>query len=307
MRYIFTTSILCLFVLVSNVNGAGGNHPKGDLPINEGWLSGSYKVVNLPSRVHGYWVNSSDVLFYRTKTKVLNETLAALNRLPGATVAVVLHPGNGVAKSPWSDEVYSEADWSLTIAGSAAITSLQDRFRVDVWLGGGIRLAELTIPDGVAVESGGEIEAFVEQHHEKRAEQKSGETKPDKSPSAVDDLMLSLSLLRTGKEGVEVLLSSTDIKVSCEEIDFHSGGRINQEESSDEPDVGLVVQGKLAVHGKEAYPAKLDFSVRDTIPVENSDANAFRSKTLRFRGIVIRGKNYSISLDERNRLSFTLK
>lgn len=146
MHKIFSAFMLYLFVLASNVDGAGGNHTKGDLPINEGWLPGSYKVVNLPSRVHGYWANSSDVLFYRAKTDVLNKMLAGLNRLPNAAVTVVLHPGKGTAKSPWSHQVHSEADWSLTIFGKKAINTVQDRFRVDVWLGGNARLSELVIP-----------------------------------------------------------------------------------------------------------------------------------------------------------------
>ncbi|MCU0709455.1 MAG: hypothetical protein MUF23_14290 [Pirellula sp.] len=155
---VFFSSILTL----SSAFGMGSDHKKGTLPPHDGWIAGTYEAVNLPCRVHGYWINSSDTLFYKEGNDVLERTLQKLSSIQGLTVRVILHPGKGVAKSPWSKEVLDSADWTVTIAGKEAITQVQNHVTVDVWLGGNIALDDLKIPEAIAVESGNEIEAYIE-------------------------------------------------------------------------------------------------------------------------------------------------
>jgi hypothetical protein len=140
----------------------GADHKQGDLPPHDGWRAGTYEAVNLPCRVHGFWINSSDTLFYQGGNAVLEEMLQKLCAIQGLDVRVILHSGKGVAKSPWSkQEAFEAADWSVTIAGKDAISRTQDQVTVDAWFSGNLSLEELAIPEVVAVESGREFESFI--------------------------------------------------------------------------------------------------------------------------------------------------
>jgi hypothetical protein len=153
---------LSIVLLSATALGLGADHKNGDLPRHDGWLAGTYEAVNLPCRVHGYWINSSDTLFYRGENLVLEEMLEKLNSNKDLKVRVVLHAGKGIARSPWSKDVVESADWSVTIAGKGAITYAQNQITVNVWFSGNISLDELTIPRGVVVESGREIDTYIE-------------------------------------------------------------------------------------------------------------------------------------------------
>ncbi len=159
-------AVIATLVLISSTAlGMGSDHKKGTLPPHEGWLAGTYEAVNLPSRVHGYWINSSDTLFYRDGNAVLEDMLQRLDSIQGLTVRVILHPGKGIAKSPWSKDVMDSADWTVTISGAHAITPIQNQITVDVWLGGNISLVDLEIPSNIEVKSGDEIDAYVEKRN----------------------------------------------------------------------------------------------------------------------------------------------
>ena len=160
-----TISFLSLvFVLSASVGlGAGSDHKLGDLPQHDGWPSGVYEVVNQPNRVHGYWVNSYDTLFYRGTHSDLNKMIKALTAISAANVEIVLHTGPGIAQSPWAKKPVGLADWSIKI-GKGGVTPKQDDITIDIWIGGGLSLAELEIPSSLKVTSGGEIEAFIHNH-----------------------------------------------------------------------------------------------------------------------------------------------
>ena len=160
-----TISFLFLvFVVTASVAlGMGSDHKLGDLPQHDGWPSGVYEVVNQPNRVHGYWVNSSDTLFYRGTHSDLNKMIKALTAISAANVEIVLHTGLGIAKSPWAKKPVGLADWSIKI-GKGGVTPKQDEITIDIWIGGGLSLAELEIPSSLTVKSGGEIEAFIRNH-----------------------------------------------------------------------------------------------------------------------------------------------
>ena len=150
------------FLISSTAFGMGSDHKKGDLPPHDGWPVGTYEAVNLPCRVHGYWINSSDTLFYKDGNAVLEEMLQKLGSIQGLTVRVILHPSKVIAKSPWSKEVLDSADWTVTISGKEAITQIQNQVTVDIWLGGNVSLDDLKIPQDIDVKSGNEIEAYIE-------------------------------------------------------------------------------------------------------------------------------------------------
>ena len=136
------------------VFGMGANIPAGSLAGADGaWPAGTREVLDQPHRVYGYWVNSVTRLDYRGAPKQLNRMIARLADLPDSTVVLVLRPGPGVALSVVGEPV-GDSDWTVWTGGS-------DTFVVDVWLGRSIGLGDLTVPEGVRVRSGGEIESFV--------------------------------------------------------------------------------------------------------------------------------------------------
>lgn len=150
--FLLSTPALCY--------GLGADYQPGDLPLHNTWPSGFYDAVNQPQRVHGFYVNFSDCLFYQGSHLDLKKMTQKLAKAKGTTTEVVLHAGKGVAKSPWSKQPVDTADWSVTLAG--------DKITIDVWLGGRITLDELELPKSVRVKSGGEVQAFIQHHEEKR-------------------------------------------------------------------------------------------------------------------------------------------
>ena len=156
------SGLTVLLLAASNLFGMGSDHRKGDLPIHDGWKDGVYEAVNIPSRVHGFWINSSDTLFYRGANTSLEIMLQKLADTPDSTMNVVIHAGKGIARSPWSKSDVDLADWSVTIAGKEAISNVQNQIIVDVWLSSELRLTDLKLPAKAVVKSGGEIEAFID-------------------------------------------------------------------------------------------------------------------------------------------------
>lgn len=125
-------------------------------------------LVNRKRRVHGYWVNETDVFFYDGNTQAFNQFMAGYTKLKNTTLKVVIRPGAKKARSPWD-----KAERDIPVAWSLHISFLPldeldakkgaGRFytRVDVWLGSRVRLEEMHIPAGIEVVSGGEIEKYL--------------------------------------------------------------------------------------------------------------------------------------------------
>jgi len=157
--------LFVLVLLTASALGLGADHRKGELPPHDGWLKGTHEAVNLPGRVHGYWINSSDALFYQGDNAELEQMLERFEAIPGLNVRVILHPGKGKAKSPWSQEDHGNADWKVTIFAEKGIGNRQDQILVDVWLNDKIKLDRLIVPQAMSVESAGEIEAYIEKRY----------------------------------------------------------------------------------------------------------------------------------------------
>jgi hypothetical protein len=151
----------------------GADH--GTRPVgNSGWPKGLAEIVNADGRVHGYFVNWQDVFFFHGDTQALNEFLEDLTALKGTQLKVVIHPGRLEVKSPWDKQPRKiTAEWQLYtsphVGSPKTLVEKREPFvtRVDVYLGGDMRLSDLRIPASVGVESGGEIEEFVKRHQER--------------------------------------------------------------------------------------------------------------------------------------------
>jgi hypothetical protein len=164
-------TFLGLFLTTAAALALGSDHPKGPIPRGDKWPDGLVELVNRPDRVHGYWVNSVDIFFYAGNTKALNEFLEAYAKLPGTHLKLVLHPGVKKARSPWDKEDREiPTEWRLYCAPHSPRGIEGDgkfHTRIDVYLGGRVLLEDLRVPASVEVESGGEIEKFIEQHRKK--------------------------------------------------------------------------------------------------------------------------------------------
>ena len=154
---LFTLSIVPMTVL-----GLGYDIPKGDLPRPEAWPSTFYDELNKPTRVHGVSFNQFDSFFYRSTCAELNSTMKHLSQIQDLDLVVVLHVGPGMAKSPWSKNPVSPADWSVNVENNSKINVIP--ITINIWLSERAPLSELQVPASIEVTNGGEIETFIRKH-----------------------------------------------------------------------------------------------------------------------------------------------
>jgi hypothetical protein len=169
--FLFALALSCGALTAPEAFALGSDHPKGPVDGNELWPDGLKELANRSDRVHGYWVNETDVFFYDGDSKALNEFMDGYSKLKNTALRVVIHAGARKARSPWDK---TERDipvaWILAASSSpldkAVVQNAGGRFytRVDVWLGSRLKLDDLRIPAAVEVVSGGEIEKFIAKH-----------------------------------------------------------------------------------------------------------------------------------------------
>jgi hypothetical protein len=168
---------LCVALLLpSFVLAIGGDHPAGPITGGKSWPYGMEDLVNRKDRIHGYWVNAEDIFFFAGETQALNDFFTKYAKLNDTKLVIVLHPGTHDARSPWDKgEQAAKADWRLYIAPKSWVIDDPEQkikatdpatiSKVDVWLGGKVKLAYLRVPKEVALESGSdstkEIQDFV--------------------------------------------------------------------------------------------------------------------------------------------------
>ena len=134
-RILSATIVATSMAIVGQTYGLGA-----DLPPDQVKLHGPYAV-------HGYFVNSVDVVFFRADTAGLNEYLEELAKNGQAGAVVVYHEGKLMARSPWpSEKNETPADWSTTIGARD-----DSKAKVDVYLGGRIDKDKIMLPEGVQV------------------------------------------------------------------------------------------------------------------------------------------------------------
>ena len=165
---LFALALWCWGFATSTARALGADHPKGPVDGNAQWPQGLKELVNRPDRVHGYWVNETDVFFYHGASQKFNQFIDGYRKLKSTALRVVIHAGTQKARSPW-DKADREIPVAWTLHASFSpldrfgVPKAGDRFytRVDVWLGSPVKLEELRIPAAIEVISGGEIEKFI--------------------------------------------------------------------------------------------------------------------------------------------------
>ncbi|GMV90630.1 MAG: hypothetical protein AMXMBFR82_04080 [Candidatus Hydrogenedentota bacterium] len=145
----------------------------GPMPVGGGWPSRTADLINHGARFAGTVGFADTWAHYAGDTDALNGFLARYAELTDTRLTVVLHPGPRPIDMNRHDGTQRavNADWTLHIAEHYEGRTDSDLFEghrclatVDVYLGRGIDLAELKVPANIALQSGGEIEAFVKAH-----------------------------------------------------------------------------------------------------------------------------------------------
>jgi hypothetical protein len=173
--FLFALALSCWVFTTTEAFALGSDHPKGPVDGNAQWPEGLKDLINRKDRVHGYWVNETDVFFYDGDTLAFNQFMDGYSKLKNSALRVVIHPGVKKARSPWDKaERDTPVAWSVTASFSPldefGVQIAGGRFytRVDVWLGSRVKLKELRIPASIEVVSGGEIEKFIAERQEKK-------------------------------------------------------------------------------------------------------------------------------------------
>ena len=149
----------CLSVLA-----AGGFHEAGRVSGQADWPKGLADLVNDPSRVGGYFVNSDDRFFFSGDVACFNRMLRQYAALEPSPV-LRLHAGKG-SETPFGGREGSIAfDWSLSIddlilrraagreTGVTGGKGAAYRVSMDLWVGGGVDLFCVELPANVPVEA----------------------------------------------------------------------------------------------------------------------------------------------------------
>ncbi|MFZ5830397.1 MAG: carboxypeptidase regulatory-like domain-containing protein [Planctomycetota bacterium] len=179
-RFAVATTVLALALAVglsqsafALIEGGEGNDPVRD----PGWPKGAAEIVNNPARI-AYWIGppfggGQFHAEYRGEAQTLNAILAQFARLEVKTKGLVLH--DGVGQSFWlninrepAKEAAARMDWSFMVWEPRAWKQLQQMpaelkpadvrnadaeppTQIDVYTGGNVRWADVTVPKGLTV------------------------------------------------------------------------------------------------------------------------------------------------------------
>jgi hypothetical protein len=168
------TVIGCALLMASRDASALGSDYPNDRPVtgSTNWPKGMDRLVNATNRVHGYFVNAEDILFFSGSAAGLTAFLQDYSRLEGVlSRRLVLHDGLGEAKSPWA-KTGRPCDWKLYACpkgwynaavllkqGTNSVEAVQRAAKepgylveVHFWTGGRIALGQIDIPKNVVVQ-----------------------------------------------------------------------------------------------------------------------------------------------------------
>ncbi len=153
-RTISRALLTCAVVVAWRAFGLGSDY-QNDQPVGgtSAWPQGLKELVNTTNRVHGFFVNAEDVFLYSGPATNFSAFLRDYSKVQGIEQhLLVLHPGNGEAKSPWG-KVSKPFDWKL-YAGPRAWLARDGRtngfvLEVHFWTGGKIALDQVVIPENV--------------------------------------------------------------------------------------------------------------------------------------------------------------
>jgi len=158
------------------------------------WVPGLEKLVRYGGVVYGVHKDAPTFyrgletmdIFFRGDHEDFNEILKEYAKLGDslkryaesgrAQLTLTLHPGRGNVGSH-AGRSFAKGkdipfDWKITMTREGTLVPERDKRRyfvsVNLWLGGDVDLDKLDVPLSLDVRSGGEIEAFVAKHEEKR-------------------------------------------------------------------------------------------------------------------------------------------
>ena len=108
--------LVVLLACTANVFGLGGDYPTNS-PVKV-WSAPAEvnELINTTNRVHGFFVNEEQSFFYSGDALAFTSFLKQYAKLKGiARHRLVIHPGKGVAKSPWNKGDGKSCDWMLDV------------------------------------------------------------------------------------------------------------------------------------------------------------------------------------------------
>ena len=91
MSYTSLLALTLLLTITPTTHAAGGDHRIDQLGRSTGWKPGYYEVIKQPNLVHGYWINTSDVFFFKGFNEDLIKQLNELERIEGFKTEVIIH------------------------------------------------------------------------------------------------------------------------------------------------------------------------------------------------------------------------
>jgi len=165
MQYLPRHLLLKILVYVIGLNltaassfAYGSDHPD---KVDAGhWPKGMFSLVNVPERIHGYFVNTADVFFFAGDQEKFGEFLKAYIAIEGIVQhKVVVHQGIGEAKSPWDKGKGVRCDWMIRgvpLSWEQCDPNAKGYLlELHIWEEGKIKVQEDHLPEGVTIEQAG--------------------------------------------------------------------------------------------------------------------------------------------------------
>jgi len=157
--------VIALTLTAASSFALGSDHPD---KVDAGhWPKGMSSLVNIPERIHGYFVNAEDVFFFFGDQSMFDDFLEDYAAIDGVVEQkIVVRRGIGEAKSPWDKGKGVRCDWM--IRGVPASWEQCDPnakgylLEIHIWEDGRIEVPEGDLPGGVIVERAKDIETTPE-------------------------------------------------------------------------------------------------------------------------------------------------
>jgi hypothetical protein len=162
-------------------------HPPG-VPIRQekSWPAGLADLLNSGGRVYGFWGFAYDAFFYAGDDEDFNEFVKRYAELKDTPLTLVLHSGQGRTRIPGKTiqfdwEVKARRGWRPVAPGDPGKAKPGYIVTAEAWLGGGLKLDELSVPLNVEVRSAEKKEEFAKFVAAQEARRKQSENTDDKN------------------------------------------------------------------------------------------------------------------------------
>jgi len=168
--------------------------PYGEGRITPIWRDGEMpkdiaELMNFPGRVYGdqgffselgQWEN----LYFQGDSEAFNRFLEQYSKLKLKPLWLVIHVGQPLARAQFGGKLDKEIryDWDYTRQIPEKKTDPEIVW-VDLWLGGRVQFDKIKVPANLELQSGGEIEKFIEAHKAGRMTPRDEEPAKPKPPT----------------------------------------------------------------------------------------------------------------------------